>query len=597
MVVSPRGIVRADRRWRINQMTSSQTISDRLTELAAKELESVKTFARQFDAASQVAFLIEICRVLDFHHVMQYLSKNTQHRLPIPDFDLMVRGWNPALGLLLATPSTFRGVPLMESTSESRGAAMTFLHQLGRSVLLGESAQMIRFGMADGRTIGDRIVLRMSERVTRDYFLDRLEPEKLKKIEKKAGWSDPQDSQIDKSLLKDVAARMERLVFPWRTGRGTMIGYSAEPELDNHFIAAVTNETIDWRNEAGIHPDAAIEGVRGGTVVAIGLLLVSLYLKHIGFIDVGKRKIPEANYAMSLTIWKQAPDLIRSISEFTRMPEEDVSAALKLFTFSPDQHEFFQSDTTPFIPMLIEVSEGYLLSPVSSIFRNPFQGVRSLQEKRSARIQTSLREVREPWMVYDLCHLFLGNRYDVVDRPILLKRHGNAVTDVDAAVLDRTTGELALFQLKWQDFGTYEIKERRSRAKNFVDQVDLWAEKVRSWIHEFGSQRLFQSLGLKIGTADQTPAIRLFAIGRSASRFQSYGYEPKSKELSVCAWPQFVRLRYEIGPAEHVIDSLHRRIQEEKSYAIPMTPMPHEIVAAGQRIEFEDLWNSFDDED
>ena len=160
---------------------------------------------------------------------------------------------------------------------------------------------MIRFGMADGRTIGDRIVLRMSERVTRDYFLDRLEPEKLKKIEKKAGWSDPQDSQIDKSLLKDVAARMERLVFPWRTGRGTMIGYSAEPELDNHFIAAVTNETIDWRNEAGIHPDAAIEGVRGGTVVAIGLLLVSLYLKHIGFIDVGKRKIPEANYAMSLT--------------------------------------------------------------------------------------------------------------------------------------------------------------------------------------------------------------------------------------------------------------------------------------------------------
>jgi len=139
-------------------MACDQTIPDRLTELAAQEFESVRTWTRQLDPTSHVAFLIEICRVLDFHHVVQYLSKNTQHRLPIPDFDLMVRGWNPALGLLLSAPSTFRGVPLMESTSESRGAAMTFLHQLGRSVLLEESAQMIRFGMADGRTIGDHIV-------------------------------------------------------------------------------------------------------------------------------------------------------------------------------------------------------------------------------------------------------------------------------------------------------------------------------------------------------------------------------------------------------------------------------------------------------
>ncbi len=578
-------------------MTPPKTIPDRLTELAAQELESVKTWTRELDPTFRVAFLIELCRVLDFQHVMQYLSKNTQHRMPIPDFDLMLRGWNPALGLLLSASSTFRGIPLQESTSKSRGAAMTFLHQLGRSVLLEESAQMIRFGMADGRTIGDRIVLKMSERVARDYFLDRLEPEKLADIEKKAGGPDPLRSQIEKSLLQDVTTRMEHLVFPWRTTHGTMIGYGAEPEIDNHFIAAVANETVGWRNEAGIHPDAAIENVSGGTVVAIGLLLVSFYLKHIAFVDVGKRKIPEANYAMSLTIWKPAPELTTSICEFTGMPKEEVSAALKLFTFSADQHQFFQTDTTPFIPMLIEVSEGYLLSPVSSIFRNPFQGVRTLQAQRSSRIQASIREAREPWMVSDLCHLFLGNRYDIVDRPTLLKRRGNVVTDIDAAVHDRTTGELALFQLKWQEFGTYSIKERRSRAKNFVEQVDSWADKVNGWIYEFGSQRLFQSLGLKIGTADQTPAIRLFAIGRSASRFQSYGYEPKSKELSVCAWPQFVRLRYEIGPAEHVIDSLHRRIQEEKSYAIPMTPMPHEIVAAGQRIEFEDLWNSFDDED
>ena len=80
-------------------------------------------------------------------------------------------------------------------------------------------------------------------------------------------------------------------------------------------------------------------------------------------------------------------------------------------------------------------------------------------------------------------------------------------------------------------------------------------------------------------------------MGRSASRFQSYGYELKCKEIAACSWRQFVRLRYEIGPDPNVIESLHLRIREEESYPIALRPIPHEIEAAGQRIIFEDLWN------
>jgi hypothetical protein len=375
-----------------------------------------------------------------------------------------------------------------------------------------------------------------------------------------------------------------------------MIGYTAELDIDHHFLARVTQDTIDWRNEAGIHPDADIGGVSGSTLAAVGLLLVSSYLKHIRFVDVGARKVPEANYPMSLTIWKARSELTECLSQFTGMAVQDISAALNLFTVNRNDVNYFQTERTPVIPMLIEVSGGYLLSPVSSIFRNPFQGLRMLHEQRSSRTEASLRKPRENWMISDLCHLFLGNRYTIVDKPTRLKRGGQTVTDVDAAVLDRTIGALALFQLKWQDFNVYEIKKQRSKAKNFVDGVSMWAQKVKGWTSEFGTDGLCRSLQLKRGTYGHISSVRLFAIGRFASRFQGYGYVSQCKDVAVSAWAQFVRLRFEIGPVEDVFQSLHAKLQAETVQPVSKIALPHEISAAGQRVMFEDFWNVYGDE-
>src|SRR5207248_1058925 len=127
-------------------------------------------------------------------------------------------------------------------------------------------------------------------------------------------------------------ARMEALVFPWKTHRGTMIGYRAEPDIDQYFLSHVIQNTVDWRNEAGIHPDARIGDVSGSDLVAIGLLLTSFCMKHIRFVDVAKKRVPSANYPMSLTIWTNKTELIDSLTEFTGMEKAVVTAILDLFT-------------------------------------------------------------------------------------------------------------------------------------------------------------------------------------------------------------------------------------------------------------------------
>jgi len=88
--------------------------------------------------------------------------------------------------------------------------------------------------------------------------------------------------------------------------------------------------------------------------------------------------------------------------------------------------------------------------------------------------------------------------------------------------------------------------------------------------------------------------VRLWAIGRSNARFQSYGYDA-GEQVLVLTWPQFVRLRVEIGLGEDVFAQITNRAVKETAAAARRTPMPFVIDHRGVRTVFRDIWSSFDD--
>ena len=51
------------------------------------------------------------------------------------------------------------------------------------------------------------------------------------------------------------------------------------------------------------------------------------------------------------------------------------------------------------------------------------------------------------------------------------------ITDIDAAVFDVTTGELGLFQLKWQDFSSSDVAKQRSKAGTSSRRSMLGSER------------------------------------------------------------------------------------------------------------------------
>lgn len=558
-----------------------------LGRLSADNRARVEHWISALSPITRRSLLIEVCRVLDFENAKTIFAPK-EARLPYPDLDLMIRGWNRTLAALLTDDYCMRGIPSQESSNESLSVARSLLHQMGISSLLDKTVEMMKCGQAEVNTRDEIIHIFSPSIAASDHFFDALEESKSAEATRYKA----RDSALKELSSKQTRDKMKSLVFPWAPGVGRMVGYHADPELDEHFLSSIYESSLVWRNLAGMHPKTDLGCVDAGLLMSVVTLLASFYLKHLYFVAVGVETLGDINWPMSLTIWKTRTELLESLVTFTQEHATTLSAILDRLIVSPKSVRYFASSKTPYIPMLIQVSDEQLLKPVSCIFVNPLRGIRSIMEFESPELEIRIRTPREDWMKAELDAMFAGNRYRVAPKPVMLRHNGAPLTDIDASVFDVTSGCLAVFQLKWQDFTNTDVRRQRSQASNFIAAVDEWARRVNNWVKVHGLPGLAGSLQLPHGIV----SLRLFAIGRQAAHFDSFGFRSSHPDLAFSTWPQFVRLRFQIGPVEEVFDKLHAALLKERRTSLQSMAIPHEISLDGQRILFENNWYAFGDE-
>jgi hypothetical protein len=247
--------------------------------------------------------------------------------------------------------------------------------------------------------------------------------------------------------------------------------------------------------------------------------------------------------------------------------------------------------STPLIPLLFDLGNGFILRPVSCLTRNPFTATKTQHQWLDSRTEHAIAADREDWMRSNLYGMFRGGRYVCFPGNLKLRRASSILTDIDAVVYDRLTGDVGLFQLKWQDYSTNDVRQLRSKAANLSAELIDWSGKVKSWIQENGISALDKSLRLKQKRREAVRSIFLFAISRSAVRTQGYGIKTDAPDLAMAVWPQFVRTRMEIGPAERTLRDIHARLVEEYGHVPSITPMPASLGVAGTTVHIHDLWN------
>lgn len=594
--------------------------------MIATDIEALRTLAEghlaavlgrlPVDRTGRFIMFTEAVRAMDYA-VLQSRAASANDKTIAQSLDLMYWGWNRAVAELfepLEQPGAF---PIMESTESSRRFVIGLMQEFGKVSLLRRLADMCERGIMEVVRNGDEFQLRMTEDAKAQFAdaaeSDRFDAAKELLPSSGVGWkmasmrdalrfpSMPgaymafESAFVKRWIRHDIEELCKPLVRPWETGHSVMVNYGARIEVDKHYMAQALALVTPWREEAGIHPDAKLGDITGADVAGVGAALVCLHVKHFGLVLVGKKLFNQVSVPQSLTIWGSRTELEESVSEMSGRPKPVVRASFDALAMTAAHAKKLAEHSTPLIPLLFDLGNGFVLRPVSSLTRNPFTAVRTQHQWLDSRTEHAVAADREDWMRENLYGMFRGTRYTCFPGNLKLRRGGALLTDIDAIVYDRTTSDVGLFQLKWQDYSTNDVRQLRSKASNLAAELEDWRGKVMSWIDQHGVSGLDQSLRLKRKRREAVRHVFLFAVSRSMVRTKGYGVMTVAPDLAMAVWPQFARVRMEMGPSQRVLRDIHARLLEEHGQVPDVEALPTSLRVAGTTLHIHDLWNHTDD--
>lgn len=586
-----------------------------LRDLAAAHLAALRKRLPS-DRMGRFVMFIEVVRALDYWGTSAYPDSLNDAKVG-QSLDLMYWGWNRAVAELFEPLDQLGAFPLMESTQESLGFAAGLMQEFGKASLARRLADMCECGIVEIARDGDEFQIRMSEDA-KAQFADAMEHDRLKAAEERApssgaGWAIASmrdarrfpampgnylalaNAPVKRWLRPDIEELIKPLVRPWDTGRGVMVAYGARIEVDKHYMAKALALATRWREDSGIHANARLGSITGADIAGVGAALISLHAKHVGCVSAAKKLFSEVSVAQSLTIWGPRDELERSVATISGSSGLVVHAVFNTVAMTSEQAKRLADHSTPLIPLLFDLGNGFILRAVSCLTRNPFTAARTQHQWLDPRAEHGVAADREEWMREQLHGMFAGKRYIRFPGNLKLRRGGAVLTDIDAIIYDRLTGDVGLFQLKWQDYSTNDVRQLRSKAANLSAELVDWSERVKSWVEENGMSALDKSLRLKQKRRETVRGVLLFAISKSAVRTQGYGIKTEAPHLAMAVWPQFVRARMEVGPSAWSIRDIHARLLEEHGQVPNVYTLPASLRVGGATLHVHDLWNRTDD--
>jgi|GEM_PF-2825765 len=561
-----------------------------LWDKALTEQRNVQQYVSQI-GGDTTHLLLELVRFLDTRVVSREYSNRPYSLLDHQTDEILRLGLNPALAILLPKVRDTTGFPLVSSTPERAGFAGTLLHHLGRIRMLQRLIELTTSGLLELRRCESKLeFIRVNDRCGIEVF-DAMDAE----------WVNTNLHHDYMTTPKDIIEEMRSLVYNWR---GDFIGYTTSHKIDVHFIEVAMKMFDTNRSIGGIHPEFKFRGISGADLIFVSALITSIYIKHIIFSLIHTQKYPDRMLNNVITIFTQQGEFADSLCEvaneiintagesttgrrkFTRKKMFTCLSAMTLNKMNLKSHCY--NYRIPF-PALISVRRNYFIRPVSSIFDN----VLSFSAKELKRIyprewDKSIKR-REEWFRMDLYSLFGGNRYIAPNGSIQLFDDGKTLTDIDAIVIDVTTGDVALFELKWQEPVGLEEIERRNKCKNLHFEISKWSNAVSTFIHDKGIKELANQLGLQCA-AHRIRDVYLFALVRHNARFS--GSKIATPNVAVASWGQFQRARMVLGVRDDIFKDIYKRLKDEEEIRVDAGVETLSFSVAGLDIEAEAWFTS-----
>ena len=215
--------------------------------------------------------------------------------------------------------------------------------------------------------------------------------------------------------------------------------------------------------------------------------------------------------------------------------------------------------------------------------------------RRDATAYHNAAFLREDIFRQDLYRLFDDKRFVTsVGRINLRRTNGGVRTDIDAAVFDRKTGTLGLFELKSQD-PYARSTAALERQRDNVLYANRQLSGVLDWINRHGADEILNRIDTRTARTFHVQKVFPFVLGRYLATF-SDGAAPDSR-AAWGTWPQLLRL-IEDQPARKIganpIATLFTRLANDASSSVRSTDPPsREIILGGTRLVVHPSYDAF----
>ena len=191
---------------------------------------------------------------------------------------------------------------------------------------------------------------------------------------------------------------------------------------------------------------------------------------------------------------------------------------------------------------------------------------------------------REAVFRTQLYTVFDDPRFSCVQHPVIIKEKNKTLTDIDAVVIDKKTGEIALFQLKWQDPADYSPFTLKSKRSNYYSAAEKWLEIIEKWLSNSADEDIASKLGVKVKYFDKKK-ISIFVLGRRRGNYSGNGPYPYE-----CAWSQWYQIMYAASylrqENEFTISNLYKLIVSTSPFNIKISEKPVTFCYGKYRIKF-----------
>jgi hypothetical protein len=295
---------------------------------------------------------------------------------------------------------------------------------------------------------------------------------------------------------------------------------------------------VHYRRRADVHlkmmayqltypPEAAIGGC---TVQTYGDVLGEMLARAMWAHYQGKEPAPQA-----------ASVLIDEIAQRLAIDLLIAERAIEGFTLDEENAAYHAAVPGIAAAPVVQVGPDQLVLSWHGLTTEPFLFLTRELRRRFAEEYHNAAHLREGVFRQHLYELFRDKRFVTSSGRIELRRAaGDVRTDVDAAVFDRKTGTLGLFELKSQDpFArtTAELVRQRDNVLYANRQIS----GVLDWLKRHGGDELLRRVDQRTAKTFRAQKVLPFVLGRYVVHFND-GAEP-DRRAAWGTWPQVLRLR------------------------------------------------------